>query len=82
MLYEVITVPAPPVQLPPADVLAARVAGLIPQTTWSAPALAVAGILTVIVISSDTDGQGPAPSGSGTFQVRVTNEPTSPAEGV
>jgi hypothetical protein len=75
-------VPLPPVQLPPLAVFAASRTGAIPQTNWSAPALAVAGAETKIATSSEEAEQGPPPSGSGIVQVNVTVVPNSDTAGV
>src|SRR5688572_14338166 len=56
-------VPEPPVQLPPGTVAAAKVTGLVAQIVTSAPAFATIELLTVIVIASIDDKQGPLPSG-------------------
>ena len=74
--------PVPPVQLPPVAALATNVIGEVLHVNWSGPALAGVNDVTVIVIASEDNIQGPEPSGSGKFQFNVTVVPISEAEGV
>ena len=74
--------PAPPVQLPPAAAVAAKVTGVLPQVLLSGPALAVTGLFIVIVTASDAILHGPLPSGSGIFHVKVIVFPISENAGV
>jgi hypothetical protein len=75
-------VPVPPIQLALITLFADNCTGLLPQTAWLGPALEVAGMFTLRVIGSDAAVQGPAPSGSGTFHVKVTEVPFSEMAGV
>src|SRR6187402_3812335 len=77
-----LNVPLPPVQLPPVAAVPESVTAVMPQTALSTPAFATTALFIVIVIPSEDAEQGPAPSGSGTFQVRVTIVPISRTEGV
>src|SRR6187402_2297002 len=77
-----VNVPLPPVQLPPVAGFPESVTAVTPQTALSPPASATTALFIVIVIPSEDAEQGPAPSGSGTFQVRVTIVEISPAAGV
>jgi hypothetical protein len=77
-----LNVPVPPVQIPPVAVFAAKVTALVAQVVISAPAFARIELFTVINISSDEATQGPLPSGSGIFQVRVTDDPFSDMAGM
>src|SRR6187401_2364718 len=77
-----LNVPDPPVQLPPAALLADKGMLLAPHKITSAPAFAVAAKFRVIPTWSLEPTQGPPPSGSETVRVRITVEPISPAVGV
>jgi hypothetical protein len=62
--------------------LAARVTFVIPQIVLSTPAFGFGDALIMMIIASNTDVQGPVPSGSGMFHVKEMVVPISPAAGV